>query len=86
MDVDKPTRVQLMVAWRDNRWVVARDSQELAAYGFRGAALEAARRVAGRIAQEGRDCYLLVLERDGRWRERPCPRPLPPLGQPSPLS
>lgn len=78
MNVEKPTRVQLMVAWRDNKWVVARDSHEVASYGFKAAAMEGARRVAGEIAAEGLECYMLVRERDGSWEERACPRPLPP--------
>lgn len=78
MTVENPTRVQLMVAWRDNKWVVSRDSQEIAAYAFKSAAMEGARRIAGEIAADGMHCYMLIREQDGSWEERACPRQLRP--------
>lgn len=75
MMVDNPTRVQLMVAWRENKWIVSRDSQEVAAYAFKSAAMDGARRVAAEIAAAGMHCYMLIRDRNGHWEERTCPRP-----------
>jgi hypothetical protein len=65
---------QILLAWRENRWVVARNAVEVGAYAYRNHAMDMVRRLAAEIAAEGLDCYLLVREPDGRWIERPCPR------------
>jgi hypothetical protein len=75
MTVDKPTTMQIIVAWRLNKWVVERDTVQVAAYAYRSHAMERARVLAAEAAAAGQDCYLLIREPDGRWCERPCPRP-----------
>ena len=75
MDVEKPTTVQLLVAWRDNRWVVSRNAIETGVYAYRSHALDAAKTLSSKAWDEDSDCYLLIREKDGSWRERPCPRP-----------
>lgn len=75
MTVAKPTAMQIIVAWRDNKWVVERNAAEVAAYVYRVHAIEHARGLAAEAATLGVECYLLVREQDGRWSERPCPRP-----------
>lgn len=74
MAVEKPTVTQIMVAWRDNKWVVERNAGEVAAYVYRVHAIQQARALAAEAAAAGLECYLLIRERDGRWSERPCPR------------
>jgi hypothetical protein len=74
MDVDKPTAVQILVAWRDNKWLVLRDAVEVGAYAYRAHAMGMARTLAAEAAVAGRDCYMLVREQDGRWEEHPCPK------------
>jgi hypothetical protein len=73
MDVDKPTALQILLAWRENKWVVARNAVEVGAYPYRTHAMEMVRRLAAEAAVEGLDCYLLVRWPDGRWDEKPCP-------------
>ena len=75
MSVDKPTTMQILLAWRENKWVVLRNAVEVGAYAYRAHAMEMARRLATEAAERGIDCYMLVRERDGGWDERPCPRP-----------
>lgn len=75
MSVAKPTAVQLLMAWRVNKWVVARDNVEVAAYAYRSHAMACVRQLSGEAEAAGEDCYLLIREADGRWDERPCPRP-----------
>lgn len=75
MLVEKPTVMQILVAWRDNRWVVERNAAEVGAYAYRVHAIERAKALAAEAAAQGVDCYLLIRERDGVWSERPCPRP-----------
>ncbi|MFI4965653.1 MAG: hypothetical protein ACHP9T_09825 [Caulobacterales bacterium] len=75
MNVGKPTAMQILVAWRDNKWVVLRDTAEVGAYAYRGHAMEMARTLSAEAAADGRDCYMLVREQDGRWDEHPCPKP-----------
>lgn len=65
---------QIMVAWRDNKWVVSRDAAEVAAFAYRTHAMDMARTLAAEASGAGLDCYLLIREQDGRWEERPCPR------------
>lgn len=75
MSVEKSTAMQILVAWRDNKWVVERNALEVAAYVYRVHAIEHARALAAEAAAAGVECYLLIREQDGRWSERPCPRP-----------
>lgn len=75
MYVGKPTAMQILLAWRDNKWVVLRNAVEVGAYAYRTHAMEMARRLASEAADAGLDCYMLVRDRDGSWEERPCPRP-----------
>ena len=74
MSVAKPTAVQLLMAWRENKWVVARDNIDVAAYAYRNHAMGCVRTLAAEAARAGAACYLLIREPDGRWTERPCPR------------
>jgi hypothetical protein len=74
MNVAKPTPVQILLAWRDNRWVVLRNAAEVGAYAYRSHAMATARRLAAEAADAGLDCYMLVRDQNGRWEERPCPK------------
>ena len=74
MDVDKPTAMQILVAWRENKWIVMRNAAEVGAYAYRAHAMDMARTLSAEAAAEGLDCYMLVRERDGRWDENPCPK------------
>jgi hypothetical protein len=75
MNVVKPTAMQILMAWRDNKWIVLRNAAEVGAYAYRAHAMEMARRLAAEAVATGADCYMLIRERDGSWEERPCPRP-----------
>ena len=74
MNVGKPTAMQILLAWRDNKWVVLRNAVEVGAYAYKTHSMEAARRLAAEAAEAGIECYMLVREQDGSWDERPCPR------------
>ena len=67
--------MQIIVAWRDNKWVVMRNAVEVGAYAYRAHALEMARTLSAEAADLCLDCYMLVRDRDGRWDEHPCPKP-----------
>ena len=73
MNVDKPTPTQILLAWRDNKWIVARNAVEVGAYAYRNHAMAVVRRLAAETAAEGLDCYLLVRDQEGHWDERRCP-------------
>lgn len=75
MSVEKSTAVQVLVAWRDNRWIVSRNAVETGVYVYRTHAMEAARILAVEAVELGFGCYMLVREMDGSWDERPCPKP-----------
>jgi hypothetical protein len=75
MDVEKPTAMQIIVAWRDNKWVVLRDAGQVGSYAYRPHAMDMARTLAAEALDQGRDCYMLVREQDGRWDEQPWPKP-----------
>jgi hypothetical protein len=75
MDEGKRPAVQILVAWRDNKWVVLRDTAQVGSYAYRQHAMEMARTLSARAAEQGLDCYMLVREQDGRWDEHPCPKP-----------
>jgi hypothetical protein len=75
MSVDRPTSIQIMLAWRDSKWVVARNAVEVGFYPYRAHAMEIVRQLAAAAQAAGLDCYLLVRERDGSWEERRCPTP-----------
>jgi hypothetical protein len=75
MNVGKPFAVQILVAWQDNKWVVLRNAVDVGTYAYRTHAMDLVRTLAAEAAAEGIDCYMLVRERDGRWDERPCPKP-----------
>jgi hypothetical protein len=74
-DVGKPAAMQIIVAWRDNKWVVLRNAAEVGAYAYRPHAMDMARTLTAEAMTEGLDCYMLVREQDGRWDEQPCPKP-----------
>lgn len=74
MNVGKPTATQILLAWCDTKWVVQRDTMEVGAYAYRAHAMEMARSLAAEAAADGRDCYMLVRDRDGHWREHPGPK------------
>jgi len=74
MNVGKPTAVQILVAWRETKWLVQRDTEDIGAYAYRAHAMEMARTLAAEAGARGFDCYLLVRERDGTWSEHPCPK------------
>jgi hypothetical protein len=73
MSVENTTAVQILLAWRDNKWVVSRNATEVGVYPYRTHALEAVRRISDEARAAGLDCYLLERDRNGGWRERPCP-------------
>jgi len=75
MHVDKPTAVQIILAWRDNKWVVSRDAVEVGAYAYRNHAMDRVKALAAEAAANKLECYLLCRDQDGVWTERPCPRP-----------
>jgi hypothetical protein len=75
MTVEKPTTMQIIVAWRVNKWVVERDAMEVGAYAYRTHALERARTLAAEAWAASEECYLLIREKNGHWVERPCPKP-----------
>jgi hypothetical protein len=75
MEADKTAAMQIIVAWRDNKWVVLKNAAEVGAYAYRTHAMDMARTLAAEAQDEGRDCYMLVRERDGAWDEQPCPKP-----------
>ena len=83
MSVAKPTAMQILVAWRDNKWVVLRNALEVGSYAYKAHAMEMARRLAAEAAEAGADCYMLIRNQQGSWDERPCPRPIR-RGQPDP--
>jgi hypothetical protein len=76
MSVAKSTAMQILLAWRDNKWVVLRNAAEVGAYAYRSHAMAMARRLAAEAADAGVECYMLIREQDGSWEERPCPKPL----------
>ncbi len=81
MRVDKPTAVQILVARRDNKCIVARNAVEVGAYAYRTHAMDMARSLAAQAHEAGLQCYLLIRDQDGQWEERPCPKPRqPPSG------
>jgi len=75
MNVAKPTPTQILLAWRDNRWIVLKNAAEVGAYAYKSHAMAMARRLASEAAEAGLDCYMLIRDQDGRWDERPCPKP-----------
>lgn len=75
MSVEKSTAMQILIAWRDNKWTVSRNAVEVGAYAYRTHAMEMARRLSAEATELGVECYLLLREKDGAWSERPCPRP-----------
>ncbi|HEY8571634.1 hypothetical protein [Phenylobacterium sp.] len=77
MTVDQPTVMQILVAWRHNKWVVARNAVEVGAYAYRVHAIEMAQRLSAEARKLGIACYMLVRDKGGQWQERSCPRPLP---------
>jgi len=74
MSVDNQTALQIIVAWRDNKWVVLRNTAEVGAYAYRTHAMDMARTLTAQALELGLDCYMLVREQDGRWDEHPCPK------------
>ena len=76
MDVEKPTAVvQLLVAWRANRWVLSVNAVEVGVYAYRAHAIDAARTRSAEAWSQDKECYLLIREKDGSWREQRCPKP-----------
>lgn len=67
--------MQIIVAWRDNKWVVLKNAAKVGAYAYRTHAMDMARTLAAEAQDEGCGCYMLVREQDGRWDEQPCPKP-----------
>lgn len=85
MGVDKPTKLQILLAWRENKWVVSRNAEEVGAYPYRAHAMDMVRRLVAEAAAAGLECYMLVREADGRWDERPCPPVRAGRSRPQPL-
>ncbi len=75
MSADKPATMQILVAWRDTRWVVLQDTIEIGAYAYRSHAMEMAKVLSARAQADGLECYMLIREQDGHWEEHPCPKP-----------
>jgi len=77
MNADKPPAMQILVAWRDNKWVVLCDTAQVGSYAYRTHAMAMARTLSAEATEataRGLDCYMLVRERDGAWNEHPCPK------------
>jgi hypothetical protein len=68
--------MQILVAWRANKWVVERNSVVVGAYAYRTHAIDRARRLTAEAQRLGIRCYMLVREKSGDWRERNGPSPL----------
>jgi hypothetical protein len=62
--------MQIVVAWRRNKWVVERNAVEIGTYAYRPHAMDRARGLAAEAHSQGIECYLLIREPDGRWTER----------------
>jgi hypothetical protein len=75
MTVENPTVLQIIVAWRNNKWVLERNTVEVGAYAYRVHAIEGARRLSAEAVRLGVACYMLVRDKAGTWQERSCPRP-----------
>ena len=73
--------MQIIVAWRVNKWVVEQDAAEVGTYAYRTHAMDRARTLAAQAFAAGDDCYLLIREQDGHWIERPCPKPGAPAAE-----
>jgi hypothetical protein len=75
MNVENPTSVQILIAWREGRWIVSRNAVETGVYVYRAHAMAAGRQIAVEAVRLGYSCYILLREQDGSWEERPCPKP-----------
>lgn len=75
MSVERSGPEQILVAWRETRWIVSRNAVEIGAYAYRNHAMERARALSREIADAGRECYFLIREKDGGWIERAGPAP-----------
>lgn len=75
MTVDNPTVLQILMVWRDRKWVVSRNAEEVGAYAYRTHAIDMARTLAAEAKALGIACYMLVRDETGEWQERNCPRP-----------
>lgn len=75
MIVDKPTLMQILVAWRDNKWIVSRNAEEVGAYAYKTHALDRARGLTAEAVALGVRCYMLVRSEAGTWEEQACPKP-----------
>lgn len=75
MNVDSPTLIQIVVAWRGNKWIVARNAAEVGAYAYQSHAMDKARALSAEAATLGSDCYMLIRDKAGAWQEKPCPKP-----------
>jgi len=66
--------VHLLRAWRADRWVVLKDSVEMGSHEDEAAAVA---HVAALARESGlshaSQCLYLVRDRDGSWRDEPCP-------------
>ena len=75
MSVENPTVLQILMVWRDHKWVVSRNTEEVGAYAYRTHAIDKARTLAAEAKALGIECYMLVRDEAGAWQERNCPRP-----------
>jgi hypothetical protein len=75
VNVGKQTAMQIIVAWRDNKWVVLRDTAEVGSYAYRAHAMDMARTLSAEAIDLALNCYMLIRDQDGRWEEHPCPKP-----------
>jgi hypothetical protein len=75
MSAVSSTSLQIILAWRANKWVVEKNAEEVGSYAYRSHAMARVRSLAGEARRLGLDCYLLVRDEHGHWEERPCPRP-----------
>jgi hypothetical protein len=76
MDNNEPPVDQIMIVWRDLKWSVFLNGHVIADYARRPDALLRARRLSADCEDAGRECYMLERDKEGRWTEHPCPRPL----------
>ncbi len=65
--------VQLVVEWRTNEWVLLKDAVQYAESPSKAHILEVAAALSKQAGLEGYDCEMLVRDRDGEWRDEPCP-------------
>lgn len=75
MSVDNPTDMLVLVAWRDTKWVVSRNGVAVGAYAYRTHAMDMARKLSAEAHAAGLGCFMLIRDKAGDWKEKPCLKP-----------